>query len=431
MDGDRALVADHRHQLAVRGDDGVDAAARQPGHPQWSALSPSTRSRWTAMSPRSCTRRIRSASSRPFRGGRRRPARATRGGIQPAHVDDRGATRGIGKTRQEIAGGRGNVGGHRLLRVLGVPAKHSEPGGPQTTRLVRSIFSFRRPSVGRFVLRALPVAFAGRLAVPAEAARGRAVVDHGPLSAPSGPVPVSSVSIWCRFQTSPCGLSTGAPSVSRSIWSRSQCSPGVFVRSMEAPPRHQPRGGHADGAYPGRRLRLQRAINAEPRAGRPRPASAPRHGPFAGTRMRTWFEANVTSPARTPGRPPSASRAIAVARDRPAPKRTTSSPFSREIDDTRSRRPGAARRPPRGGSRSWQRPEPVGDLLAERREVADRPSAGKSPVQLELLRLVRDVLVGQVRLDRQIDDRLQRATTGARPSSSAFCVSTASASRRE
>ena len=52
-----------------------------------------------------------------------------------------------------------------------------------------------------------------------------------------------------------------------------------------------------------------------------------------GTRIRTWFEANVTSDGRTPGSPPSPSSRIAVARVSDAPKRKTISPSSREIDE--------------------------------------------------------------------------------------------------
>ena len=53
------------------------------------------------------------------------------------------------------------------------------------------------------------------------------------------------------------------------------------------------------------------------------------------------------------------------------------------------------------------RAEPVDDLLAERGEVARRPRPGQPPVQLQLLGLLGHVGVGQVGLDRQVDDSLR------------------------
>ncbi len=53
------------------------------------------------------------------------------------------------------------------------------------------------------------------------------------------------------------------------------------------------------------------------------------------------------------------------------------------------------------------RAEPVGDLLAERGQVARRSSPREPPIQLELLGLLGDVGIGQVGLDRQVDDGLR------------------------
>ena len=78
------------------------------------------------------------------------------------------------------------------------------------------------------------------------------------------------------------------------------------------------------------------------------------------------------------------------------------------------------------------RPEPVDDLLPESREVAHDPGTREPSIQLELLRLVGHVVVGQARLERQVDDGLwRRRRSAARPSRFAFCSSTDSASIRE
>ena len=56
-----------------------------------------------------------------------------------------------------------------------------------------------------------------------------------------------------------------------------------------------------------------------------------------GSRIRTWFDANVMSPGRTPGSGApndGDSSCIAVARDSAAPNRTTSQPSSRASDAT-------------------------------------------------------------------------------------------------
>ena len=140
------------------------------------------------------------------------------------------------------------------------------------------------------------------------------------------------------------------------------------------------------------------------------------------------------SAGRTPGSPPSPSSRIAVARVSAAPKRTTSQPSSREIDAT----PGGLGGQPQLGDLDEaqdgrrHRAEAVGDLLAERGDVAGRPRPGQPPVELQLLGLLGDVVVGQVRVDRQVDDRLRRLDDRARgPRACAFCSSTASASSRE
>ena len=57
--------------------------------------------------------------------------------------------------------------------------------------------------------------------------------------------------------------------------------------------------------------------------------------------------------------------------------------------------------------RRRQGPEAVDKLGADRAERLHRPDTPQPPVQLELLRLVGDVLVGEVRVHRQVDGRRQ------------------------
>jgi hypothetical protein len=59
------------------------------------------------------------------------------------------------------------------------------------------------------------------------------------------------------------------------------------------------------------------------------------------------------------------------------------------------------------------------------------PRTGEAPIQLELLRLIGHVVVGQVGVDRQIDDSLRRDDDRGATLTDAFCASTASASIRE
>ena len=98
-----------------------------------------------------------------------------------------------------------------------------------------------------------------------------------------------------------------------------------------------------------------------------------------------------------------------MARVSPSPNRTTSWPSSREIDDDAGRLGGEPelRDLDQAEDRGRRRAEPIDDLLAERADVVRRPRPGQPSVELELLRLVGDVVVGQVGVERQVEDRLR------------------------
>ena len=121
-------------------------------------------------------------------------------------------------------------------------------------------------------------------------------------------------------------------------------------------------------------------------------------------------ERHVATAGR-PGSPPSPRRRIAVARvsaaaeaeDQPAllardrRRSPTASAASRSSATSTRRRTGGGIGPKRSVT-SWRK--------AARSPRGPRPR--QPPVQLELLRLVRDVVVGQVGLERQVDDGLRR-----------------------
>ena len=153
-------------------------------------------------------------------------------------------------------------------------------------------------------------------------------------------------------------------------------SGSAFIAANGCPVRRAPATQHQPlGLELRARTRPRDHATSDVLGGQPRDdglRELPRLGGRCGTRIRTWFEANVTSDGFTPGRPPSPSSRIAIARVSAAPKRTTSQPSSREIEAT-----PAASAASRSSATSTRRT--TGGGIGPNRSVTSWRNAARSP----------------------------------------------------